>query len=267
MISIAGVDKRWIGAALACVAAVSLGGCAVNPATGDVDLILLSAEDERRLGAQEHPKISRQFGGAYDLKRLTDYVTGVGRKLGAHAEYPADRFRFTVLDTPIVNAFALPGGYIYVTRGLVALAGNEAELAGVLAHEIGHVTARHSAQRYSQQMLTGLGAGVLGAVTRSRAARDLANLGGTLYLREAKHTVATVTDGEQPQVTHLSLDPCPSGSGHRRQAIDGNAFALAQLQTRRPTAHDIPHQIEPIAAGLIKNHRWPLAMRGDHAVR
>ena len=85
--------------------------------------------------------------------------------------------------------------------------------------------------------------------------------------REAKHTVATVTDGEQPQVTHLSLDPCPSGSGHRRQAIDGNAFALAQLQTRRPTAHDIPHQIEPIAAGLIKNHRWPLAMRGDHAVR
>ncbi|MED5338297.1 MAG: M48 family metalloprotease [Pseudomonadota bacterium] len=183
MISIAGVDKRWIGAALACVAAVSLGGCAVNPATGDVDLILLSAEDERRLGAQEHPKISRQFGGAYDLKRLTDYVTGVGRKLAAHAEYPADRFRFTVLDTPIVNAFALPGGYIYMTRGLVALAGNEAELAGVLAHEIGHVTARHSAQHYSRQMLTGLGAGVLGAVTRSRAARDLANLGGTLYLR------------------------------------------------------------------------------------
>ena len=114
---------------------------------------------------------------------MTDYVTGVGRKLAAHAEYPADRFRFTVLDTPIVNAFALPGGYIYVTRGLVALAGNEAELAGVLAHEIGHVTARHSAQRYSRQMLTGLGAGVLGAVTRSRAARDLANLGGTLYLR------------------------------------------------------------------------------------
>ncbi|MEC8282301.1 MAG: hypothetical protein VX021_10160 [Pseudomonadota bacterium] len=113
MISIAGVDKRWIGAALACVAAVSLGGCAVNPATGDVDLILLSAEDERRLGAQEHPKISRQFGGAYDLKRLTDYVTGVGRKLAAHAEYPADCFRFTVLDTPIVNAFALPGGYIW----------------------------------------------------------------------------------------------------------------------------------------------------------
>ena len=114
---------------------------------------------------------------------MTDYVTGAGRKLAAHAEYPADRFRFTVLDTPIVNAFALPGGYIYVTRGLVALAGNEAELAGVLAHEIGHVTARHSAQRYSRQMLTGLGAGVLGAVTRSRVARDLANLGGTLYLR------------------------------------------------------------------------------------
>jgi len=84
---------------------------------------------------------------------------------------------------PIVNAFALPGGYIYGTRGLVALAGNEAELAAVMAHEIGHVTARHLARRYSRQMLTELGAGVLGAVTGSRTPRDLANLGGTLYLR------------------------------------------------------------------------------------
>ncbi|MEC8181779.1 MAG: M48 family metalloprotease [Pseudomonadota bacterium] len=97
------------------------------------------------MGAQEHPKISRQLCGAFDLKRLTDYVTGVGRKLAAHAEYPANRCRFTVLDTPIVNAFALPGGHIYMTRGLVTLAGNEAELAGVLAQEIGHVMARHSA--------------------------------------------------------------------------------------------------------------------------
>ena len=160
-----------------------LGGGAVNPATGDVDLILRVAEDKRRLGAQEHPKISQQFHGAYDLKCLTDYVTGVGRKLAAHAEYPADRSCFTVLDTPIVNALALPGGHIYVTRGLVVLARNEAELAGVLAHEIGHVTARHLAQRYSRQMRTGLRADVLGTVTRSRAARDLANLGGTLHLR------------------------------------------------------------------------------------
>ena len=146
-------------------------------------MISLSAKDERRLGAKEHPKISQQFRGDYDLKRLTDYVTGVGRKLATHAEYPADRFRFTLLDTPIVNAFTLPGEYSYATRGLIALAGNQAESAGGLAHEIGHVMARHSAQRYSWQILTGLGAGVLGVVTRSRAAQDLANLGGTLHLR------------------------------------------------------------------------------------
>ena len=70
-----------------------LGGGAVNPATGDVDSILRVAKDKRRLGAQEHPKISRQFRGAYDLKRLTDYLTGVGRKLAANAEYPAERSR------------------------------------------------------------------------------------------------------------------------------------------------------------------------------
>ena len=88
-----------------------------------------------------------------------------------------------MLDTPIVNALALPGEHIYVTRGLVALARNEAELADVLAHEIGHVTARHLAQRYSRQMLSGLRADVLGTATRSRVARGLANLGGTLHLR------------------------------------------------------------------------------------
>ena len=90
--------------------------------------------------------------GMFTDAELTAYVDRIGRKLAAVTETPGARFSFHVLDSPIVNAFALPGGYVYVSRGLVALASDEAELAGVIAHEIGHVTARHAAERYSQTL-------------------------------------------------------------------------------------------------------------------
>jgi predicted Zn-dependent protease len=142
-----------------------LAGCATAPATGRTFFTGgLSAEDEARLGRQQHEKIVPQFGGVYENAELGVYVASVGNLLVRTSEIPNQKFTFTVLDSPIVNAFALPGGYVYVTRGLLALADNEAELAGVLAHEIGHVAARHAAQRYGQTMaanLAGVGLGVL----------------------------------------------------------------------------------------------------------
>ena len=145
-----------------------LSGCSTNPATGNQSFTaFMSAEDEARVGAEEHPKMLKEFGGGYDDQALKAYVRYVGKKLAAVSEYPNHPWRFTVLNDPQVNAFALPGGYVYVTRGLLALAGNEAEIAGVLAHEIGHVTARHTAQRYSTSMATKLGLtglGILGSV-------------------------------------------------------------------------------------------------------
>lgn len=162
-----------------------LSGCSTNPATGEQSFTaFMSPEDELRVGREQDPKIRQQFGGAYDeLPELTAYVTQIGKKLAAHSEMPALDFKFTVLDTPDVNAFALPGGYIYVTRGLIALTGNEAELAGVIAHEIGHVTARHSAERYSRAVATNLGATLLGILAESRAVADIAGQGAALYLQ------------------------------------------------------------------------------------
>ncbi|UUX51154.1 M48 family metalloprotease [Nisaea acidiphila] len=162
-----------------------LSGCSTNPATGEQSFTaFMSPEDELRVGREQDPKIRQQFGGAYDeLPELTAYVTRIGKRLAATSEMPDLDFKFTVLDTPDVNAFALPGGYVYVTRGLIALAENEAELAGVIAHEIGHVTARHSAERYSRAVATNLGATLLGILADSRAVADIASQGATLYLQ------------------------------------------------------------------------------------
>jgi predicted Zn-dependent protease len=163
---------------------LSLGGCAVNPATGQQSFTpFMSPAQEARIGRQEHPKIMRQFGGAYDDPEIQKYVTGIGNQLARTSELPNLAFTFTVLNSEVVNAFALPGGYVYVTRGLLALANDEAELAGVLAHEIGHITARHSAERHSRGIVTGLGAAVLGALSGERAVANLLQTGAELYVR------------------------------------------------------------------------------------
>lgn len=155
----------------------------VNPATGKAEFTpFMSAGKEARVGAREHPKIVAQFGGVYNDPQIGAYVASIGGRLVAHSELAGRSFTFTVLDSAEVNAFALPGGYVYVTRGLLVLANSEAELAGVLAHEIGHVTARHTARRYSRGVMTGIGSAILGAVLGSSEIADLARQTSKLYL-------------------------------------------------------------------------------------
>ncbi len=122
-------------------------GCAVNPATGEIDFMLVSEAEEKAIGERAHSQITLGFGGIYDDAKLAAYLDSVGQRLAAHTELPALGYKFTILDSPIVNAFAAPGGYVYVTRGLLALPVNEAQLASVLGHELGHINARHTAQR------------------------------------------------------------------------------------------------------------------------
>ena len=119
-----------LGLALAAVVPLVLGGCSVNPATGDEQFTaFLSPEEERLVGAQEHPKLVQAFGGLYDDPALQSYVSSLGRLLQQTSEQPELPFTFVVLDSPEVNAFALPGGYVHVTRGLMALANDEAEFS------------------------------------------------------------------------------------------------------------------------------------------
>jgi predicted Zn-dependent protease len=159
-------------------------GCSVNPATGESSFTgLMSESEEQSIGRENHPKVLQEFGGAYPDQQVQQYVSSLGNLLARASDRPNQRFTFTVLDSPIVNAFAVPGGYIYITRGLLALANNEAELSGVLAHEIGHIAARHSAERYSKGVLLSIPAVLLGVVTGSQEVANLAGSAGAVYLQ------------------------------------------------------------------------------------
>ncbi len=159
-----------------------LGACSTNPATGQQQFTaLMSPAQEVQVGASEHQKIIQQFGLEKD-PQINSYVDTIGKSVTADTERPDVQYKFFVLDSPIVNAFALPGGYIYISRGLLALANTEAEVAAVLAHETGHITGRHSAERYSRGVVTTLGAGILGAVLESDGAAQALGTGANLYL-------------------------------------------------------------------------------------
>ena len=161
--------------------------------------LIMSPEQEKRIGAEEHGRILAQFGGAYDDPALAAYVKSIGDFLVLTSSASGTRFTFTVLNSPVVNAFAVPGGYVYVTRGLVALADTEAELAGVLAHEIGHVAARHGAERQTNNVLANLGLLILGAATDSSAAVSLGQFGASAvisnYSREDEFEADTLGVG------------------------------------------------------------------------
>ena len=145
---------------------VGTAGCiSTNAASGRSGFTgLQSIDDDIAQGRANHPKILKSFGGAYEDNRLSGYIQSIGLRLATQTEYQQYPYRFTILNTQIVNAFALPGGFIYITRGLLSLASSEAELAGVLSHELAHVTARHGAERQTAQQAaqTGLLLGAIG---------------------------------------------------------------------------------------------------------
>ena len=146
--------------------------CAVNPVTGKKELSLYSEAQEIEMGKQTDVEVAAQFG-VYDDPALSKYVSSVGLSLAAKTQRPSLPWRFTVLDSPVVNAFAVPGGSVYVTRGILAMMSSEAEMAAVLGHEIGHVNARHSIHRMSEQTLA-----QIGLVAGSALSQDFAKYAG-----------------------------------------------------------------------------------------
>ncbi len=253
--------------------AALLSGCAQNPATGSTTFTGgLSQADEIRMGRENHPRIIKEFGGEYGTPELKRYVDGIGQLLARTSERSDLQFKFTVLNSDIINAFATPGGYVYITRGLMALADNEAQLAGVLAHEIGHITALHHARRHGQSLLANIGlaavgilvgreaaqVGQMGAVTLlqsfsreneyeadelgvrylSRAGFDPAAMAGFLAKLRADSRLTALRRGESPdkvdQFNYLATHPAPAARVERATAL------ARQTNVRNPmTARDI----------------------------
>ncbi len=218
---------------------LALAGCETSPATGRTIFTAgLTPQDEARIGREEHVKVLAEFGGAYEDPQLNTYVSSLGRLIARTSELPGLDYTFTIIDSPIVNAFALPGGYVYVTRGLLALADSEAELAGVLAHEIGHITARHTAERYGRTVAasaTALAVGLLLGETGSGLAADalgLALLGysrdqefeadllGVRYLSRTGHDTRAMAGFLEKLLAHSRLEASLGGRPGQADAYD-----------------------------------------------
>lgn len=141
-----------------------LSSCSVNPATGAPNIVLMTENREKEIGKEEHEKVaaSQAF---YEEEALVAYVREVGARVAAVSDRPNLEYQFFIIDSPDINAFALPGGYVYVNRGLLAFMNTEAQLAAVIAHEIGHITARHAVQQQARGALAKTAATVGGFVT------------------------------------------------------------------------------------------------------
>lgn len=144
--------------------ALGSAGCAVNPVTGKREVALVSTESEREIGEQVAREVEESMGLVNDAP-LVGYVAAIGRRLAEHSPRRDVAYTVRIVDTPEPNAFALPGGFVYVSRGLLALVNSEDELANVIAHEIGHVAARHAVQRVSRSAPIGILTGVPAALT------------------------------------------------------------------------------------------------------
>lgn len=162
--------------------------CSTNPVTGKKEFMLLSKSQEVEMGKQSDPEIVNFFG-LYDDKNLQNFIQDRGKKMVAVSHREDLNYEFKIVDSPVINAFAVPGGYVYFTRGIMAHFNNEAEFAGVLGHEIGHITARHSAKQYSNSMLAQVGL-VAGMVISPEFAQfaDIAQQGiGLLFLQFSRN--------------------------------------------------------------------------------
>jgi predicted Zn-dependent protease len=182
--------------------------CALNPVTGQRQFSLVSPQQELQIGREGYKAVSAEYG-FYEDDALQAYVDSVGQKVARVSHLPNLAWHFTVIDDPSVNAFAMPGGYIYITRGILVHLNSEAQLAGVLGHEIGHVTHRHSAEQITQQQLYGLGLGVASAYSETvRRYGDLAQQAlGLLFLKYSRTDETEADELGIQYATRAGYDP------------------------------------------------------------
>lgn len=195
--------RRFVAALLAASAGLALCGCVKNTATGRSQLQVMSRSTQVQMGLDEGTKMTQAYGGEVPDAQCRAYVTAVGTKLllGVEKEYKDLPWKFTLLNSDVINAFSLPGGQVFISRALLQDMTNEAQLAGVLGHEIGHVTAQHINDRMVRQTGLSVGAAVLGAAGGDKygeAISAVVSQGGGLFLLKYDR-------GEETEADHLGV--------------------------------------------------------------
>lgn len=216
-------------------------GCATNPVTGRQEISLVSSAQEDQIGRDAYPAVLAEYG-AYDENGIQAYVDSVGQKLARVSHLPGLTWHFTVLDDPAVNAFAMPGGYIYITRGILAYLNSEAQLAGVLGHEIGHVTHRHTAEQITKQQLYGLGFGVASILSdQVRKLGDVAQQGlGLLFLKYSRDNENQADELGVEYATRAGYDPreIPSTYAVLKRISDVSGQSIPSFLSTHPDPGD-----------------------------
>ena len=248
----------------AAVLALTIAACATNPATGKKEISLMSEAQEIELGKNMDGEVRREMG-VYEDAELQRYVESVGMKLAQASQRPNLPWHFTVVDEPAINAFALPGGYIYITRGILPYLDTEAELAGVLGHEIGHVTARHSAQQYTKATTAGIGVQLLSIfVPEARPLQGITEQAlGVLFLKYGRD--------DELQADRLGVD-YTAKTGWNPAGVGGMLRTLARLDEATGSRRGVPNwlsthpapadRVERIQAYISESGARPVGTSG-----
>jgi len=240
---------------LALIALVAAFACATNPATGKRQFNLMSEAQEISAGQEADAQVKKEMG-LYSDGNLQEYISSIGLKLAKVSERPNLPWHYSVVDVPAVNAFALPGGYIYITRGILPFLNDEAQLAGVLGHETGHVTARHAAQQYTRSVGGTVGLVALGIfVPGARPFGQLAEQGlGVLFLKYgrgdelqadqlgARYTARGNWDPAGVPDMLMTLGRLDEASGQRRGVpnwLETHPEPLARVKEIQPTVQQL----------------------------
>ncbi|MBU0699948.1 M48 family metalloprotease [bacterium] len=230
---------------------LSISGCATNPVTGEKQLILMSEDKEMAMGDACYPVYTQGSNGLFQDKDLQSYVNQIGKKLAQKSHRPQLNYEFNVVNTSVINAYALPGGKISITRGLLNLMENEDQLSGVLGHEIGHVAAKHVAAGYTRSVLTNFGLSLLDTVMSAKEIKyreyynTAAGLAATLI-------VMKYSRDQEREADTLGMEYMVK-AGYNPQGFVQSMQTLESLSQKEPSRLEVMFQSHPMSLERIEN--------------
>jgi predicted Zn-dependent protease len=223
--------------------ALMIWGCAVNPVTQKREIMIYSDADEVEMGREAHAEVIRQYG-KYEDPSLQSYTNGIGQGLAEVSHRPNIQYHYMVVDKPFINAFALPGGYVYITRGMLALLNSEAELAGVLGHETGHITARHGVKRLQKAMASQF---VLAGVAIATESGGLVQ-GSSILLTAALQTYSRRDEHQSDELGGLYAFM----AGYDPTKSMGFLKTLKKMDKTTPSAVEVIFRTHPLTENRIE---------------